>query len=87
MCWCKKMPRMSKKDLVFTLVFVEVNIEMSKNVKFILKLQRVFKEIWKLIKEHICTSRRAVNAYMKLAVIDECLTRMQIASKLRNLGV
>ena len=24
---------------------------------------------------------------MKLAVIDECLTRMQIASKLRNLGV
>ena len=38
-------------------------IEISKNVKFILKLQSVFKEIWKLIKERICTSRRAVNAY------------------------
>ena len=24
---------------------------------------------------------------MKLGVIDECLTRMQIASKLRNVGV
>ena len=43
--------------------FVKVNIEISKNVKFILKLQSVFKEIWKLIKEHICTPRRAVNAY------------------------
>ena len=43
--------------------FVKVNIEISKTVKFILKLQSVFKEIWKLIKEHICTSRRAVNAY------------------------
>ena len=43
--------------------FVQVNIEISKNVKFILKLQSVFKEILKFIKEHCCTSMRAVNAY------------------------
>ncbi len=35
--------------------FVKVNIEISKNVKFILKLQSVFKEIWKLIKGRFCT--------------------------------
>ena len=44
-------------------VFIKVNIEISKNVKFILKLQSVSKEIWKLIKDHICTPGRAVNAY------------------------
>ena len=45
--------------------FVNLNIEISKNVKVILKLQSVFKEIWKLIKElrDICTLMRAVNAY------------------------
>ena len=43
--------------------FVKVDIEISKNVKFILKLQSVFKEIWKLVKERFWTSRRAVNAY------------------------
>ena len=43
--------------------FVQVNIEISKNVKFILKMQSVFKEIVKFIKEHCCTSGRAVNAY------------------------
>ena len=43
--------------------FVKVDIEISKNVKFILKLQSVFKEIWKLIKERFCSSRRAVNAF------------------------
>ena len=40
-----------------------MDIEISKNVKFILKLQSVFKEIWKLIKERVRTSMRAVNAY------------------------
>ena len=60
--------------------FVKVDIEISKNVKIILKLQSVFKEIWKFIKEHCCTPRRALNA-------NENVTRMQIASKLRNLGV
>ena len=43
--------------------FVQVNIEISKNVKFILKMQSVFKKILKFIKEHCCTSGRAVNAY------------------------
>ena len=43
--------------------FVQVNIEILKNVKFILKRQSVFKKILKFIKEHCCTSGRAVNAY------------------------
>ena len=43
--------------------FVQMNIEISKNVKFILKRQSVFKEMLKFIKEHCCTSGRAVNAY------------------------
>ena len=42
---------------------VKVDIQISKNEKFILKLQSIFKEIWKLIKERFCTSRRAVNTY------------------------
>ena len=68
--------------------FVKVNIEISKNVeKFSLKLQNVFNEILKFIKEYCCTFRRAVNAYEIGCDIDECLTRMQIASKLRNFGV
>ena len=43
--------------------FVKVDIEISKNVKIILKLQSVFKEIWKFIEEHCCTPRRTINAY------------------------
>ena len=43
--------------------FVKVDIEISKYVKIILKLQSVFKEIWKFIEEHCCTPRRAINAY------------------------
>ena len=43
--------------------FVRVDIEISKNVKIILKLQRVFKDICKFIEEHCFTPRRAVNAY------------------------
>ena len=33
------------------------------------------------------THKSISSMHMKMAVIDECLTRMQIASKLRNLGV
>ena len=42
---------------------VQVNIEISTNVKFILKRQSVFKDILKFIKYNCCTSGRAVNAY------------------------
>ena len=69
MCWkCyvlvqrKRVQNVQERPGIYT-GFVKVNIEISKNVKFILKLQSVFKEIWKLIKERFCTSRRAINAY------------------------
>ena len=47
--------------------FVKVDIEISKNVKIILKLQSVFKEIWKFIEEHCCTPRRTIHAYASYA--------------------
>ena len=69
MCWkCyvlvqrKSVQNVQERPGIYT-GFVKVNVEISTNVKFILKLQSVFKEIWKFIKEHICTCTRAVNAY------------------------
>ena len=44
--------------------FVKVDIEISKNVKIILKLQSVFKEIWTFIEEHENTRRLAKTIYI-----------------------